>query len=242
MLKVSIIPILKDNYVFIPRNDKTKECIVVDPGQADVIKNFILKEHLRPRAILLTHHHWDHIGGAQELKKSFDVKIYAPLKEQKLIDFADVYLQENDMVYEAGLHLRTLELPGHTMGHIAYWEEKQKWLFSGDVLFSLGCGRIFDGTIEDHYHSLQKIKSLPVDTLIYCTHEYTEMNLKFCLKKYPEDPGLKNFASQIEAVRSRLEATVPFSLRQELELNPFLKATTEADFIALREERNHFTA
>ncbi|MBS1971700.1 MAG: hydroxyacylglutathione hydrolase [Bdellovibrionales bacterium] len=240
MLKVSAVPILKDNYVFIPTNGQTKECVIIDPGQADAVKSFILKEHLRPRGILLTHHHWDHIGGAQELKKAFDVKIYAPLKEQKLIDFADVYLQENDFVFEAGMQFRIIDLPGHTMGHIAYLEEKQKWLFSGDVLFSLGCGRIFDGTIEDHYKSLGKIKALDPSTIIHCTHEYTEMNLKFCLEKFPEDPALKNFAQHVQALRSQGKPTVPFPLNQELELNPFLKAKNEADFIALREERNNF--
>lgn len=242
MLKVSTVPILKDNYVFLPRNSQTKDCVVIDPGQADAVKSYILKEHLRPTAILLTHHHWDHIGGAQELKKAFGIKIYAPLKEQKLIDFADQYLNEGDLVHEAGMQFRVLDLPGHTLGHIAYWEEKQKWLFSGDVLFSLGCGRIFDGTIEEHYQSLKKIKHLPPDTIVHCTHEYTEMNLKFCLQKFPADPALVAFSKQVHETRARGEATVPFPLSQELELNPFLKAESEADFISLREERNNFTA
>ncbi len=242
MPKVATVPILKDNYVFIPTNEQTKECVIIDPGQADVVKASILKEQLRPRGILLTHHHWDHIGGAQELKKAFDVKIYAPLQEQKLIDFADVYLQENDFVFDAGMQFRIINLPGHTTGHIAYLEEKQNWLFSGDVLFSLGCGRIFDGTVEDHYKSIGKIKALAPNTVIHCTHEYTEMNLKFCLEKFPEDLVLKKFAQHVQELRSQGKATVPFLLSQELELNPFLKVKNEADFIALREERNSFKA
>jgi len=240
MLKVLSVPILKDNYVFIPSNLKTKECVIVDPGQAEPVKNFILKEQLRPRAILLTHHHWDHIGGAQELKKIFDVKIYAPEKEQKLIDFANEYLHEGQSVNEAGMEFKVLDVPGHTLGHIAYWEEEQQWLFSGDVIFSLGCGRVFDGTMEEHYQSLQKIKSLPRETRIHCTHEYTELNLQFCLQKHPNDPALRAFAETVRELRSRHEPTVPFSLQQELDLNPFLKAESEADFIALREERNQF--
>lgn len=240
MLKVFSVPILKDNYVFIPANLKTKECVIVDPGQAEPVKNFILKEHLRPRAILLTHHHWDHIGGAQELKKAFDVKIYAPEKEQKLIDFATDYVEENDLVHEAGMQFKVVDLPGHTQGHIAYLEAKQHWLFSGDVLFSLGCGRVFDGTIEDHYRSLQKIKSLPPETLVHCTHEYTELNLKFCLQKFPDDVELKSFAEKVHEIRSQGLPTVPFPLQQELDLNPFLKVPTEQAFVELREERNHF--
>jgi hydroxyacylglutathione hydrolase len=240
MLKIFSVPILKDNYVFLPSNLKTKDCLIVDPGQTEPVKNFILQQHLRPRAILLTHHHWDHIGGAQDLKKYFNVKIYAPKKERKTIDFADEYLEENDLVREAGFQFKVLELPGHTMGHIAYWEEKQQCLFSGDVLFSLGCGRVFDGSIEEHYHSLLKIKELPPETWIYCTHEYTELNLHFCLQKFPEDLALKQFASHIHALREKQEATLPFKLQQELKLNPFLKVHSEVEFIALREERNHF--
>jgi len=242
MLKVSIIPILTDNYVFVPTNTQTKNCVLIDPGQPEEVKSFILKENLRPTAILLTHHHWDHVGGAQELRKEFGLKIYAPHREKKLIDFADIFLKDGDVVHEAGMSFHVLELAGHTLGHIAYWEEKQNWLFSGDVLFNLGCGRIFDGTVEEHYKSLSKIKTLPPETMIHCTHEYTEMNLKFCLKKFPGDPELIAFEKYVHDVRARGEATVPFSLRQQLELNPFLKAESEKDFISLREERNGFKA
>lgn len=240
MLKVFTIPILKDNYIFVAANTQTKECVIVDPGLAEPVKNFILKEQLRPRAILLTHHHWDHIGGVQDLKKSFDLRIYAPEKEQKIIHFADTYLQEGQSVLEAGFEFKVLDLSGHTYGHIGYWEESQKWLFSGDVLFSLGCGRVFDGTLEEHYQSLKKIKQLPADTWVYCTHEYTELNLQFCENKFPQDPALKEFAAQVHERRKNNQATVPFQLRQELELNPFLKAETANDFKELREERNHF--
>ncbi|WP_413291310.1 hydroxyacylglutathione hydrolase [Bdellovibrio sp. HCB337] len=240
MLKVFLIPILKDNYVFVAANLKTKECVIVDPGQAAPVKNLILKEQLRPRAILLTHHHWDHIGGVQELKKSFDVRIYAPEKEQKSIDFADQYLSDGDAVREAGFNFKTLDLSGHTYGHIGYWEEKQNWLFSGDVLFSMGCGRIFDGSIEDHYRSLLKIKNLPPETWVYCTHEYTELNLGFCQKKFPQDQELQSFAEQVRSLRQNNEPTVPFQLKQELALNPFLKVNNETEFITLREERNSY--
>lgn len=240
MRKVYLIPILKDNYVFVAANLETRECVIIDPGQAAAVEALILKEQLRPRAILLTHHHWDHIGGAQELRKSFDIKIHAPLKEQRLIDFADQYGQEGEVVTAAGFQFKILEVPGHTLGHIAYWEEQQKWLFSGDVLFSLGCGRVFDGTIEEHYQSLQKIKSLPAETLVYCTHEYTELNLGFCQQKLPGDPDLQKFAEQVKKLRGNHQPTVPFPLKQELLLNPFLKVESEPALIVLRGERDLF--
>lgn len=240
MPKVFLIPILSDNYVFVAVNLQTKECIIVDPGQAAPVKNLILKEQLRPRAIFLTHHHWDHIGGAQELKKTFDTKVYAPEKEQKTIDFADEYLQQGTLIREAGFEFKILDLSGHTHGQIGYWEEKKNWLFGGDALFSLGCGRVFDGKVADHYQSLLKIKNLPPETWIYCSHEYTELNLGFSLKKFPEDSALRDFNEKVRVLRQNKVPTVPFQLKQELALNPFLKVSNEAEFIALREERDQF--
>jgi len=137
-----------------------------------------------------------------------------------------------------------LDLSGHTEGHIGYWERSQGWLFSGDVLFSLGCGRVFDGTIEEHYQSLQKIKQLPPETWIYCTHEYTELNLRFCQQKLSlnaeEVSALENFAKKVAELRQDLRPTVPFQLKQELELNPFLRVSSFEEFRDLREQRNQF--
>lgn len=240
MRKVFLVPILKDNYVFIPTHLESRECVIIDPGQAAPVESFIIKHQLRPRAILLTHHHWDHIGGAQELRKSFDIEISAPQKEQRLIDFADHYCQEGEILSLAGFHFAVLDLPGHTLGHIGFWEKSQAWLFSGDVLFSLGCGRVFDGTLPEHYQSLQKIKSLPANTLIHCTHEYTELNLGFCLKKSAHDPELQAFAARVQSLREQDQPTVPFLLEQELHLNPFLNTPHLGAFTALREERDHF--
>jgi hydroxyacylglutathione hydrolase len=162
------------------------------------------------------------------------------LKEQKLIPFAHQYLEEGQEVPILGTKFKILDLSGHTLGHIGYWNPEEHWLFSGDVLFSLGCGRIFDGTVEDHYRSLEKIKNLPPETWVYCTHEYTELNLKFCLQRFPKEEALKTFAEKVQALRHENKPTVPFPLQQELELNPFLKTHGFEEFRLLREERNHF--
>lgn len=240
MLKVFSLPILNDNYVHIPVNTETHECLFVDPGVAGPVKDFVLRQQLQPRNIFLTHHHWDHIGGAQELMKSFSVQTYAPLKEAKLIDFADKYLVENDVLEVLGSRFQVLDLSGHTRGQIGYWNPEAKWLFCGDALFSLGCGRVFDGSIEAHYQSLSKIRQLPPDTQIFCTHEYTELNLRFCQQELPQDSALDSFAQKVGELRKQHQPTVPFLLQQELELNPFLKVNSLEEFRQLREKRDRF--
>jgi hydroxyacylglutathione hydrolase len=249
MLKVSSVPILDDNYVHIPWNTDSGECIIVDPGVAAPVRDFVRKQGLKPTAIFCTHKHGDHIGGVAELRGDFpDLKTYAPLREKAEIPFADIYLSAGESVAELGTGFKILELPGHTRGHIAYWNPLEQWLFSGDVLFSLGCGRVFDGTLEDHYASLQKIEALPPQTEVFCTHEYTETNLRFCQEKkrdHPElfsaeDAGLAAFAEKVRRLRSAGKATVPFRLEQEWGLNPFLRAADFETFRKLRELRNRF--
>lgn len=244
--QVELLPIFDDNYVFVLINEDLRSAIVVDPGESAAAEEFLLEHNLKLTGILLTHHHADHIGGALELKTHFSCPVYAPLKNKIQIPFADHYLQEGDVVVLPPFSFQVLELPGHTLGHIAYWEEKHRWLFSGDVIFGLGCGRLFEGSFEEAYHSLQRIKTLPPDSLIYCTHEYTERNLQFCRTLSADDntpllgnaEALDRYALELRNKRSGKRPSVPLRLATESEANPFLMARDVAQFRYLRELRN----
>ncbi|MGE9744165.1 hydroxyacylglutathione hydrolase [Bdellovibrio bacteriovorus] len=243
---VELVPIFDDNYVFILTDDATQKAVAVDPGDAGPVIDFLRAKKLDLAAILLTHHHSDHIGGVGELKAAFDCPVYAPQKNQKQIPVADQWLKEGDSVTCGPWDFTVMELPGHTLGHIAYWNQKHKWLFSGDVIFGLGCGRLFEGTFEQGYESLQRIKKLPPQTLIYCTHEYTKSNLEFCriLTNQDNTPitgdseALELYANELSNRRELNLPSVPLKLSIEESVNPFLLARDVEQFRYLRELRN----
>lgn len=245
-LRVQLIPIFEDNYVFVLIDEAHRQAVIVDPGDSSSVTNFLRQEDLKLQGILLTHHHNDHVGGVRELQKEFSPPVYAPLKNQHQIPYADHYVQEGEHLELGAFDISVMELPGHTLGHVAYWEEKTKWLFSGDVLFGLGCGRLFEGTFEQMFKSLQRIKNLPPETQIYCTHEYTEANLQFCkmlssLDDTPltgDDEHLELYANELRNRRRLSLPSVPLKLFVELQVNPFLLAKTVSQFTYLRELRN----
>lgn len=246
--KVKILPIFTDNYVFLIQQNTTNHVIVVDPGEAEGVKNFLTKNSLKLTSIILTHHHQDHIGGVAALKDDYPAaKIYAPLKNKNEIPDADFYVQQGQSLVIENLTFEVLELPGHTLGHLAYWCKEQNWLFSGDVLFGLGCGRLFEGTFSQMFESLKAIKSLPQSTNIFCTHEYTETNLRFCDQiiqqqsefLIPQDQ-LKSYAADLRQKRNQGLPSVPLSLATELKTNPFLRASTVEQFTEVRSRRNSF--
>lgn len=245
-LHTHLIPIFEDNYVFAIIDDRNRHCWVVDPGESESVIEFLSAESLILRGILLTHHHFDHIGGAEKLQQVFSVPVYAPQKNQHQIPFADFYVSEGSKIQIEAFEFSVMELPGHTLGHVAYWNASLKWLFSGDVLFGLGCGRLFEGTFDQGYQSLQRIKELPPETLIYCTHEYTEANLQFCKKltnldNSPITGGDENlmlYENELKNRRSLQLPSVPLKLSIEKKVNPFLLARTPAQFASLRELRN----
>lgn len=245
-LRVQLIPIFEDNYVFVLIDESSRQAILIDPGDAPPLRDFLRQEKLSLEGILVTHHHHDHIGGVRELQEEFAAPVFAPQKNQHQIPFANYYVKEGDQIDIGPFHLSVMELPGHTLGHVAYWNQQTKWLFSGDVLFGLGCGRLFEGTYEQMYKSLQRIKSLPPETLIYCTHEYTEINLHFCkmlssLDDSPitgDDENLELYANELRNRRSLYLPSVPLKLHIESKVNPFLIARTVQQFTYLRELRN----
>jgi len=245
-----LVPVFTDNYVFIVENTETKKCVIVDPGAADEVISFLQRQQLQAEAIFITHHHWDHIDGLGALlafiqKSNATASVYAPLKNRSEVSQATQYVGEDDLISAIGLSWKVMELPGHTLGHISYYSEDLKWLFSGDVLFGLGCGRLFEGTYEQQFNSLKKIKSLGAGVKVFCTHEYTERNLAFCKhlvlsNKEAGDENLRIYEQNLTELRALRRPSVPLELSEELKCNPFLLADTVEKFTELRQLRNKF--
>lgn len=249
-LEVELISVLDDNYVFRITHVKTRKTALVDPGDAGPCLKSLKEKGLGLDFVLITHHHADHIDGIAELKSEFaSVQVYAPLKNQKQISGVDHWVQETDCLRLEGLaDFQVWDMPGHTLGHVAYWQAQQKWLFSGDVLFGLGCGRLFEGTSEMMFETLNRIKKLPAETEIFCTHEYSESNFKFALeliesKRIPEGfdfQFFKIYQDKLLQKRNRLLPSVPLLLSDELRCNSFLLAQNANELGALRLARNTF--
>ncbi len=232
MISVEIIPILQDNYCYLL--NQGDDVIVIDPGHADPVITALQRRSLTVNKILLTHHHADHIAGASHIKKLYGSKIYAPEKEKERIGNIDVPLKEGDVFSIGSEPCHVMETPGHTAGHIVYHCPVSKLLFSGDTLFSLGCGRLFEGTAGQMHESLNKIKNLPDETLVYCGHEYTRDNAAFLLSLDPTNQALKIKINDIEKSLSKKIPTIPVTLGEEKSLNAFLQCETAGALQMLR--------
>ena len=182
MLNVNIIPCLQDNYSFVIHDTKTDIVAVVDPSEFDPVDNFIKKKFKKIDYIFNTHHHFDHTGGNLDLKRKYNSKIIASKKDEGRIPGIDKKLYDNKNFKLGNVEFTIYLVPGHTSGHICFYAKKEKVIFTGDTLFSLGCGKVFEGTHLEMLQSLNLIKRLPIDTQIYCGHEYTKKNLDFCIK------------------------------------------------------------
>jgi hydroxyacylglutathione hydrolase len=226
MLNVLTVPAFNDNYLWIIHNGV--HAAVVDPGDAAPILAALQANQLSLVAILLTHHHADHVGGVSKLLRAFNVPVYGPRNDP--IPTVTVPLAEGDTVSIAplGLHLSVLEVPGHTLGHIAYVAKEQAWLFCGDTLFAGGCGRLFEGTPAQMLASLDKLAALPDDTKVYCAHEYTISNLRFARAAEPGNAALTARIEIEQAKRDQNIPTVPSSIGLEKSTNPFLRSREPA--------------
>ncbi len=233
MLQIRPIPAFDDNYIWLLTEPPACTAVVVDPGDADPVLETLATEGLTLSAVLVTHHHGDHVGGLGELAGAFaGLRIYGPA-DPRIRGLTD-RVAEGDRVQPAGLASRftVLELPGHTATHIGYLDEGA--LFCGDTLFAAGCGRVFDGTLEQLSASLRRIAALDPETLCYCAHEYTLANLGFALWVEPQSQAIQARVREVEETRRRGLATVPSRLGLELETNPFLR-TDAPDPIAAAE-------
>ena len=222
-MQVTPISCLTDNYAYIIHDDNFKTVGVVDPSEAKPIISFLKKKNLKLNYILNTHHHFDHIGGNIELKKIYNAKIVGFLGDKHRIPGIDIALRNNENWSFGNSTVKVFHIPGHTLGHICFFFEKEKIVFTGDTLFSLGCGKIFEGNHEQMLTSLNKIKQLPKDTMIYCGHEYTYKNAEFCMKYDSDNIDLKKKFEKIKKLRSQNLPTIPSSLEDEIKSNIFLR-------------------
>lgn len=255
MFEVHPIPAFRDNYIWLIHRDG--HATVVDPGDAAPVIAELHARQLALDAILVTHHHDDHIGGIAALLQAYPAtKVYAPHREH--YTFPHLPVGEEDVVdLEAlGLSLNVMETPGHTLGHVVYYGANS--LFCGDTLFSCGCGRLFEGSCEQLYHSLQRLAELPPQTRVYCTHEYTRHNIRFARTLDPDNSRLEERAQEVERLTIAGRPTLPSTIGLELAINPFLRchrpaiqsaaqaqaALTRSDevsvFCAIRQLRNSF--
>jgi len=223
MIEVRQISVLSDNYVYLITDDETQITACIDPSVSEKVIEVIEEEGLNLRFILNTHHHYDHVGGNVELKEKYNCEIIGNKNDKQRIPGIDIYLKDKDEFEIGNSRFKILEMSGHTVGHVGYYFKRDGILFCGDTLFSLGCGRLFEGSPLQMVESLSKIRSLPEDTKIFCGHEYTESNAEFAFHLNPNDKLLKEKMEEIKKKRSKLLPTVPSVLKEEKKLNPFLK-------------------
>ncbi len=237
MYKLIAIPAFVDNYLWL-LHDGTN-ALVVDPGDAAPVQSVLQEHKLRLKQILVTHHHADHTGGIDALRKATGAVVYGPASER--IPKPYLPLVEGDKLNALGVDFKVLDVPGHTAGHIAYYApdvDGKPLLFCGDTLFSGGCGRLFEGTPAQMLASLDKLATLPGSTVVCCTHEYTLSNLRFALAVEPDNANLVAYNAHCQSLRSRRQPTLPTSIAQELLINPFLRTRRPA----LVSSARHFDA
>jgi hydroxyacylglutathione hydrolase len=225
------IPAFRDNYIWLIRLGN--RAAVVDPGDASPVLSYLESEKLMLDAILVTHHHDDHIGGIPDLLGAFpSLPVYAPRKETYAFKHTPVGEGDHVDLESLGLRLTVMETPGHTLGHVVYYGANS--LFCGDTLFSCGCGRLFEGSYEQLYDSLQRLASLPPETRVYCTHEYTLHNIRFARQLVPENTQLIDREKEVEKLMATRKPTLPSTIALENALNPFLRCDDPAIRMAAR--------
>lgn len=223
MIKIDALPAFTDNYIWLLQDLERRRCAVVDPGDAAPVQAWLAAHpDWQLSDILITHHHHDHVGGVEQLKAATGARVLGPAKEN--IPARDLALGEGDRVEVLGHAFRVIEVPGHTLGHIAYYQAEQHWLFCGDTLFAAGCGRLFEGTAEQMHDSLSRLAALPGQTLVYCTHEYTLSNLRFAQAVEPHNPQVAQRLAEVSAWREAGQISLPSTLALERATNPFLRS------------------
>ena len=237
---VKIIPCLRDNYSYLIIDERNNDACVVDPSEAKPIINFVKNNKINLKYILNTHHHYDHVGGNFELKKKYNSVVVGFEDDKNRIPGIDILVKDEQVWKADNFEAKIIHIPGHTTGHIGFYFINEKIIFTGDTLFSLGCGKIFEGTYNEMYESLNKFKNLPFDTKIYCGHEYTLQNSKFCSEHDPNNKKLRNKILEIKKKVKNGTPTLPSTLKDELECNIFLRTKDVKSFSKLRDLKDNF--
>ena len=239
-MKIEIINCLRDNYSYLIIDETNQNACVIDPSDSKPIINFVENNNIKLKYILNTHHHYDHIGGNKDLKKKFGSVIVGFKEDADRIPEIDILVEDNQVWQAENFIAKIIHVPGHTSGHICFHFFKEKLVFTGDTLFSLGCGRIFEGTYKEMFESLNKIKSLPEETKVYCGHEYTLNNSKFCI--IYDQQNLKK-KKKVESIKQQTQdqlPTIPSTIKDELECNIFLRTNDLESFSKLRDLKDNF--
>ncbi len=239
-MKIQIIPCLHDNYSYLVIDEKNNIACVIDPSEAKPIIKYLEKKNINLKYILNTHHHYDHVGGNQELKKKYNARVIGYKGDKHRIPEIDTLVDDQEIWKQESFEAKIIHIPGHTLGHICFYFFNEEAAFTGDTLFSLGCGKIFEGSYEQMFNSLMKIKALPLKTKIYCGHEYTKQNAKFCITHDKNNENLKN---KIKIIDKKLEnnlPTIPSTIREELDCNIFLRSNKVETFSKLRDLKDNF--
>ena len=239
-MKIEIIPCLKDNYSYIIVDVIEKTACVVDPSESDPIIRYLDDNKIDLKFILNTHHHYDHVGGNKKLKKKYGANVVGFKGDKDKIPEIDILVNDQEIWKHKNFEAKIIHIPGHTLGHICFHFYNDKSAFTGDTLFSLGCGRIFEGTYSQMYESLEKIKELPQDTKIFCGHEYTLNNSRFCLTHDQNNENLKNKIIEIQKKLQSNLPTIPSTIKEELECNIFLRSKNIQTFSKLRDLKDNF--
>jgi hydroxyacylglutathione hydrolase len=237
---VQAVPCLSDNYAWLLRDSATGAIAVCDPGEAAPVIAAIDAAGGRCDTILLTHHHGDHVDGVEEVRARFGARVVGAKADAHRLPKLDQAVAPGDTVMVGETSGIVIDSPGHTLGHVAFFFDEGDVLLSGDTLFSLGCGRLLEGTPADMFRALSLLKPLPPETLVCCGHEYTESNARFALTVEPENEALQARAREVAAARAAGQPTLPVTLGQEMATNPFLRAETVERLAEIRKAKDNF--
>ena len=240
--KVHVIDVKNQlqNYIWLIEHCASRDVVVVDPTESQLVIDYCQQHQLNLSQIWLTHWHKDHVGGVPALIAERNVPVYGPRLELSKIPMISQPLDHDDQFNFHDLKVEIISVPGHTLGHIVYYIDQIETVFCGDTLFAMGCGRVFEGTMEQMYHSLNRLAALPIRTQVYCTHEYTLSNAKFAVTIEPDNLALQQRALQVQQLREQNQITLPSSIELELATNPFLRVESVEEFERIRTLKDHF--